>query len=99
MFPEELIKENSKLANELVACKGHLDTQGREALSDALVKHVMKGMPGPSHPDKWESSTWHWPLYGSTQEYKDEFDAKFKEAAILVDYWHFFRTLSSVCSL
>jgi hypothetical protein len=82
---EELIRENTKLATELVACKGSLDTQGREVLSEAMVKHVLKGMPGPKNPDRWESG-WHWPLNGSTQEYKDEFDAKFKEAAKLKGY-------------
>lgn len=81
---KELIK--GKLATELAACEGSLDTQGREVLSDAIVNHVMKGMPGPSSPDKWQATTWHWPSFGSTQEYKDEFDAKFKESALLKGY-------------
>jgi len=80
---KSLIESNPGLAADLYECDGFLDTQARETLSSCVVKLVMKDWSPPKYKDKW-STSWSWPMYGSPEEYKKEFDEEFRKAAIAV---------------
>lgn len=79
---KQLVQSNSNLAEELV--HGRLDTVGRSVLADAIVQDVFKNVTCKTNSKNACDPTgnhWEWPLYGSSQEYKDTFDREFKANA------------------
>lgn len=53
---------------------GVFDTCVREFIADAIVEFVLEDVPCEIHE-------WHWPTYGDSEEYKENFDKLFKENA------------------
>lgn len=81
---QELIKKNRDLAKELA--DGGLDTVGRSVLADAIVQDVLKNVLCEVRDRHSGSKYWEWPMYGSTEEYKEAFDKAFKENAEVRGY-------------
>jgi hypothetical protein len=74
----ELIRKSSKLSKELL--HGGLDTVGRSVLAHVIVQDVLENVPCKVDGG-YNGKHWEWPLFGSSQEYKDTFDREFVKNA------------------
>jgi len=68
---KRLIEDYRDIASELWECDGGFDDH--ERISAALIQEIMPEDQPPAVADKWGGTRWHWPEYGSREEYKKEF--------------------------
>lgn len=79
-----VIETESELRRELVQCRGSLnDTASRDLLIQCVVEAVMEGteLTVKDELSGMASSSWHWPMYGSSKRYREHFFTVFPATA------------------